>query len=164
VHFHAIFFLYKDNWSIDSIDMRDATQLINRSSLYTKRSNKSWAFRKPLSLLDNSLRLIAISLIGGYQQHLSPRKGYSCAHRVVHGGYSCSEYVKNVLADKSLFETTLLAKRRFKECSIAYTFSKSQVAKYQGTVGFDGDICGLIVGIVTAIIALIFGRNSGCCK
>jgi hypothetical protein len=73
-------------------------------------------------------------------------------------------YIKNTLADKSLFETTLLARQRFKECNLAYISSKSQNADSNGSVGFDGDIIQCIVGIIAAIFALIFGRNNGCCK
>ena len=104
--------------------MKAITQFINYR--YYSKKRRSWIFRKLLSILDNSLRSTIISLISGYQRHLSPRKGYSCAHRVVHGGDSCSEYVKNALSDKSLFEATLLARRRFKVCSVAYMYSKDQ--------------------------------------
>jgi putative component of membrane protein insertase Oxa1/YidC/SpoIIIJ protein YidD len=144
--------------------MRDVTQFIDSPYCSKGRYSRGWTFRKLLPLLDRPLRSIAISLIGGYQRHLSPRKGYSCAHRVVHGGNSCSEYIKNALADKSLFETTLLAKQRFKECNLAYISSKSQNAHSNGSAGFDPDIFQCIMGIVAAILALIFGRNNGCCK
>jgi putative component of membrane protein insertase Oxa1/YidC/SpoIIIJ protein YidD len=144
--------------------MRDVTQVINNSYYDTNRGSGDWTFRRLLSFVDNPLRSIAISLISSYQRHLSPRKGYSCAHRVVYGGESCSEYIKNALADKSLFETTLLAGQRFKECNTACISSKSRTAESNGSVGFDGDTIQCIVGIVTAIFALIFGRNNGCCK
>jgi putative component of membrane protein insertase Oxa1/YidC/SpoIIIJ protein YidD len=122
--------------------MRDVTQFIDNSYRATNGYGKRWAFRKVLPFFDRSLRSIAVLLIGGYQRHLSPRKGYSCAHRIVHGGESCSEYVKNVLADKSLFEATLLAKRRFKACSTTYMSSKDQFFRYKTPdVGPPADIC-----------------------
>jgi putative component of membrane protein insertase Oxa1/YidC/SpoIIIJ protein YidD len=104
-----------------------------------------------LSLVDKSLRSVVIALIGGYQRYLSPIKGYSCTHRIVYGGVSCSEYVKNTLTDKSLFESTLLARQRFRACGIAYTSYKSRVIPHEtcdpemiaaccGAVG----ICGII--------------------
>jgi putative component of membrane protein insertase Oxa1/YidC/SpoIIIJ protein YidD len=121
-----------------------------------------------LSLLDSLLRSVAVAIIGGYQHHLSPRKGYSCSHRIVYGGDSCSEYVKKTLADKSLVEATLLARQRFKECNITYTSSKNRVVESNGSVivsvGPDTDIIQWIISIIVAIFALIFGRNSGCCK
>ena len=116
-----------------------------------------------LSLLDSSLRSVAIAMIGSYQRHLSPRKGYSCAHRVVYSGDSCSEYVKQTLADKSLFETTLLARQRFKACNIAYTSSKSRVFESKGSAKVSVDLNGeCIIGIVVAILAAICG--GGKCK
>jgi putative component of membrane protein insertase Oxa1/YidC/SpoIIIJ protein YidD len=128
---------------------------------------KRWSFNL-LSLLDSSLRSVAIATIGGYQRHLSPRKGYSCSHRIVYGGASCSEYVKQTLADKSLFETTLLSRQRFRECNIAHISSKNRVVASNGSVmvsaGFDGDCITGIVSIIGAILALILGKNSGCCK
>ncbi|PSB16409.1 membrane protein insertion efficiency factor YidD [Phormidesmis priestleyi ULC007] len=135
--------------------MRDVTRSIDGSYYATKRRSKGWILRKLLSLLDHSLRSIAISLIGGYQYHLSPRKGYSCAHRVVHGGDSCSEYVKNALADKSLFEATLLARRRFKACSIAYVSSKDQVVKFKiPTIGPNGCADPEMIGACCAILGI----------
>ena len=124
---------------------------------------KTWTFRLP-SPLENLLRSASISIIHGYQRHLSPKKGYSCAHRVLHSGDSCSEYVKKTLSDKSFFEVTLLAKQRFKECSVASMSLKSQVTDSKISAGPDFDVCGIIVSIVTAILALIFGRNNGCCR
>lgn len=116
-------------------------------------------------------RSIAITMISFYQHHISPRKGYCCAYRVVHGGDSCSQYVKNVLADKSLFESTLLARRRFRDCTIAHISAKNRVvdSKDSVMVSVGGDdiisiIIGFIMWIITAILAFIFGRNSGCCK
>jgi len=34
-------------------------------------------------------------LISLYQRYVSPYKGFRCAHRVLHGGDSCSEYIQN---------------------------------------------------------------------
>lgn len=38
--------------------------------------------------------------VGWYQRRLSPRKGWSCAHRVAHGGDSCSQAVRRSLLDR----------------------------------------------------------------
>ncbi len=165
--------------------MRDVTQFIDGSHHPKKRRSKGVlyfslkktglrfhkkgiAFRL-LSLLDSLLRSVSIAIIDVYQRYLSPRKGYSCTHRIVHGGESCSEYVKNVLADKSLFESTLLARQRFRDCNTAYISAKNRVVGSKDSVmasvgGPDGDIIGIIISIITAILAFIFGRNSGCCK
>ncbi|MFN6558547.1 MAG: membrane protein insertion efficiency factor YidD [Nostoc sp. ChiSLP01] len=165
--------------------MRDVTQFIDNSHYATNRRSKrilrfrptktslrfhkkGWPFRL-LSLFDSSLRSVAIAIIGVYQRHLSPRKGYSCAHRIVHGGDSCSEYVKNVLADKSLFESTLLAKQRFRECNIAYISSKNRVIEFKDSVmvsvGPDSDpIFGCIFLIIGAILSLICGRGNSPCR
>lgn len=159
------------NSSDHSKENRSKRLLRFKSTKSTKTSLRFFAKSLPfnlLLLLDSSLRSVAIAIIGGYQHHLSPRKGYSCSHRIAYGGDSCSEYVKKTLADKSLFESTLLARQRFKECNITYTSLKNRVVESNGSamvsVGPDTDIIQWIISIIVAILALIFGRNSGCCK
>jgi putative component of membrane protein insertase Oxa1/YidC/SpoIIIJ protein YidD len=148
--------------------MRDLTQFMDSSySTIESRSKGILRFRS-LSLLDRSLRSVAIATIAAYQRHLSPRKGYSCSHRIVHGGHSCSESIKNTLADKSLFEATLLARKRFRECDIAYMSLKNQPVKSERSIGtsidFDyTDPIACIFGLVAALIAAFFGKGS-CCK
>lgn len=164
--------------------MRDITPFIESSYHATKRLRKGilrfsltqlgfqvlqkvFSFRL-LSLIDSSLRSGAIATIGGYQRHISPRKGYSCAHRLVHGGDSCSQYVKKMLADKSLFEATLLARKRFKECNIAYLSSKNRNVDSTGSVrvsvGLNEELVGCIIGIIVAILGLICGGGNSPCK
>gem|GEM_PF-5376803 len=131
-------------------------------------SKKGWLFRL-LSPLDSSLRSVLMAIIVSYQRYLSPRKGYSCAHRIVHGGDSCSQYVKKTLADKNLFESTLLAKKRFEACNTVYTSSKNRFAESRGSVmasvGPDPtEPIGCIIAIVVAILVWI-SKKSGCsCK
>jgi putative component of membrane protein insertase Oxa1/YidC/SpoIIIJ protein YidD len=52
--------------------------------------------------LDSGLGQIATTAIGGYQKYVSPHKGFSCAHRLLYGGESCSQYVKGAIAQNGL--------------------------------------------------------------
>ena len=61
----------------------------------------------------------AISLIEFYQQYISPWKGFSCAHRVYHGGHSCSEAVKKIIGEQGLFAGLTRIRQRFRECAEA---------------------------------------------
>jgi len=61
----------------------------------------------------------AIDLIGGYQRYLSPHKGFACARRVLRGGESCSQYVKQAIATQGLLAALKLSKQRFAECKAA---------------------------------------------
>jgi putative component of membrane protein insertase Oxa1/YidC/SpoIIIJ protein YidD len=148
--------------------MRDLMQFMDSSySTIESRSKGILRFRS-LSLLDRSLRSVAIATIAAYQCHLSPRKGYSCAHRIVHGGHSCSESIKNILTDKSLFEATLLARQRFRECNIASMSINNRVAKSGNSTkalmgGPDSDPISCLIGLVIAFIAALFGKDN-CCK
>lgn len=63
-------------------------------------------------------RPLAIA-ITGYQRHLSPRKGFCCAHRVRHGGVSCSEYVKQAVLAEGVWQALPGIRLRFAECKAA---------------------------------------------
>lgn len=57
--------------------------------------------------------------ISGYQRHLSPLKGYACAHRVLHGGDSCSQYVKALILEKGPAGAVARVRERFAACRAA---------------------------------------------
>ncbi len=77
-------------------------------------------------LLNLSLNGLAIAAISQYQRHLSPRKGFSCAHRMAYGGESCSQHVKYLIATVGLLEAMALAPQRFRACGQAYRLLKAQ--------------------------------------
>ncbi len=64
------------------------------------------------------LRSWAIYLIGVYQRWVSPWKGFSCPHRLLHGGLSCSAHIKMLLEMEEDSVGTILSKsaERFREC------------------------------------------------
>lgn len=51
-----------------------------------------------------------------YQQRVSPRKGWSCAHRVAHGGTSCSAEVRDIVRRRGVVRGILPTARRFAAC------------------------------------------------
>ncbi|MBD1901345.1 membrane protein insertion efficiency factor YidD [Trichocoleus sp. DQ-A3] len=69
--------------------------------------------------LDSAIRQIAIASIGGYQRHISPRKGFSCAHRLLYKGESCSQYAKRMIAQQGLVAAIATVRQRFRACKIA---------------------------------------------
>ncbi|UZN03665.1 membrane protein insertion efficiency factor YidD [Cellulomonas sp. S1-8] len=58
-------------------------------------------------------------LIGIYQRRLSPRKGWGCAHRVAHGGASCSAAVRQLVAQRGVGRALLPTVARFVACAQA---------------------------------------------
>lgn len=66
-----------------------------------------------------SITKILTSLISIYQKHISPYKGFSCAHRVYHQSESCSQYVKRTLIENDLSTAIKLTKQRFCDCADA---------------------------------------------
>ncbi|GEK20559.1 membrane protein insertion efficiency factor YidD [Cellulomonas xylanilytica] len=55
-------------------------------------------------------------LIARYQTGLSPRKGWSCAHRVAHGGSSCSAAVRELVVRRGVVRAVLPTAARFVAC------------------------------------------------
>ncbi|WNB86402.1 membrane protein insertion efficiency factor YidD [Cellulomonas sp. ATA003] len=51
-----------------------------------------------------------------YQQRISPRKGWSCAHRVAHGGTSCSAEVRDIVRRRGVVRGVRPTVRRFVAC------------------------------------------------
>ena len=56
------------------------------------------------------------TVIQGYQRRLSHRKGWSCAHRVAHGGEGCSAAVRDIVASRGLLRGVAPTVLRFVTC------------------------------------------------
>ncbi|MEJ2456169.1 MAG: membrane protein insertion efficiency factor YidD [Candidatus Thiodiazotropha sp.] len=61
----------------------------------------------------------AVLAISGYQKFVSPYKGFSCAHRAVSGGHSCSEHIKQLIIERGLFASIEEIRQRFNDCKSA---------------------------------------------
>lgn len=57
--------------------------------------------------------------ITAYQRYLSPRKGFCCAHRVLHQQHSCSEFTKSAIMRRGFLPALPLIRRRFADCRSA---------------------------------------------
>ncbi len=68
---------------------------------------------------DSTVRKAAIGTISFYRKHLSPRKGFNCAHRVLHGGESCSERVLRAVQEEPLGTALGTTRQQFKDCAQA---------------------------------------------
>jgi putative component of membrane protein insertase Oxa1/YidC/SpoIIIJ protein YidD len=80
-----------------------------------------------ISLIDSVTRQVSVAAIAGYQKHISPHKGFSCAHRVLYGGESCSQYIKRVIATKGLKAAFVMSRDRFQACKQANQILRSQI-------------------------------------
>ena len=78
------------------------------------------------SLRDRLTRRSATSLISFYQRYISPHKGFRCAHRVYHGGQSCSGYAKTVVQQHGLGAAIPLIRQRFSACGQAARMMRSE--------------------------------------
>lgn len=55
-------------------------------------------------------------LIAAYQTRWSPRKGWGCAHRVAHGGASCSVAVRELVRRRGVSRSVVPTLVRFAAC------------------------------------------------
>ncbi len=62
---------------------------------------------------------LALSAIRLYQRHVSPRKGYACAYRLLHGGSGCSGVGYRLIRRYGLWSGYALLRRRFERCRAA---------------------------------------------
>jgi putative component of membrane protein insertase Oxa1/YidC/SpoIIIJ protein YidD len=74
---------------------------------------------------------VLIRSINLYQRYISPRKGFVCAHRVLHGGDSCSEAVKRAAAEHGVIGAWRVSRRQFQECRAAARSLKSRKIELQ---------------------------------
>ncbi len=69
--------------------------------------------------LEPLAKTMAINSIIAYKNYISPHKGFSCPHRILHGGDYCSDYVKKMLNNQSLTEALKSLIQRFQAYSKA---------------------------------------------
>ncbi|MDB9314075.1 membrane protein insertion efficiency factor YidD [Spirulina sp. CS-785/01] len=62
---------------------------------------------------------IALKIIQFYQHHLSPHKGFSCAHKAFHRGDSCSQYFHTTIQQQGLAEAIPKLQQRLRDCKTA---------------------------------------------
>ena len=77
------------------------------------------SFDNALRALDRAAARWVDAAIAGYQRWLSPLKGKGrgCAHRLCHGGGSCSQHVRRLLAETGGLVASLPgARARFAAC------------------------------------------------
>ncbi len=77
-------------------------------------------------IVEQSAKTIGVKFIRGYQKYLSPYKGFSCAHRILYGGSSCSQYVRQMLLEQDLRSAIALSRQRFAACKTAKIVLRSQ--------------------------------------
>ncbi|MEH2161288.1 MAG: membrane protein insertion efficiency factor YidD [Nostoc sp.] len=69
-----------------------------------------------------------------YQKYISPSKGFSCCHRLLHCGDSCSNYVKRMLSEQKLHEAVQSSLKRFQDCGAARRTLTSTKARANGCI------------------------------
>lgn len=68
----------------------------------------------------------ALLAIEAYQRWLSPLKGYRCAHARLNHGLTCSQYGKQVIAERGVILGILALRERFDACHDAAQLLRSR--------------------------------------
>ena len=71
------------------------------------------------------LRYAVAGVISNYQKHLSHHKKFCCAHRMLHGGFSCSEFARRAVIRHGVLLLFILLLRRLLRCSDAHAIIQS---------------------------------------
>jgi putative component of membrane protein insertase Oxa1/YidC/SpoIIIJ protein YidD len=102
--------------------------------------------------------------IGLYQKHLSPRKGFRCAHSLEHGGPGCSGAVLQILETHGLFGGFRQIGERFISCeeSAQQRKEREKKQKNQPTGGGGGDSSSKACGLDTALDCATFDCTPDC--
>jgi uncharacterized protein len=69
--------------------------------------------------METILNSVTLSLIAGYQKHLSKYKGFRCAHNVLHKHGSCSEWAVKTIETEGALSMISKIRKRFIECNEA---------------------------------------------
>ena len=70
--------------------------------------------------------------IGWYQRTLSPRKGYRCAHGVLHGQDTCSAAVRRLVRERGVTRSIVPSMARFVVCYQAAALLKLVPGEVRG--------------------------------
>jgi len=84
-----------------------------------------------ITAIDIFSRHASSTLITFYQKKISPRKGFSCAHRILHGGESCSQYIKRTIWEQGWGQALPLIRSRFQACKTANQTLRAGVYTWQ---------------------------------
>lgn len=101
------------------------------------------------------LQALALTLIRGYQRHISPRKGFSCAYRVICGGHSCSTHGYHAISKHGVFLGLRLIRRRLDRCAWAHHTSRQSTG--------NQSIESLVAARAAAQAGFIDGCDAGGC-
>lgn len=85
-----------------------------------------WKYIPAQTLLHRCASRALVAAIALYQAYLSPLKGFSCAHRTLHHGPSCSQFVKQAIAAGGCMAGWTALKLRATKCREALAILRSE--------------------------------------
>lgn len=80
----------------------------------------------PTSRAHGFIARLAATAIRAYQRWVSPYKGFVCAHRHLHQGYSCSEFARRAVLDRGVVAALPEIWNQFRGCREAVRILRQQ--------------------------------------
>jgi putative component of membrane protein insertase Oxa1/YidC/SpoIIIJ protein YidD len=74
--------------------------------------------------IDKFATVVTLTTLGIYKQYIDPHKHGKCSHRLVHGGLSCSDYIRGVVKEHGAIAATPFIKQRYADCRESYFLLK----------------------------------------
>ena len=75
-------------------------------------------------ILDKFATVVTLTTLSIYKRCIDPHKHGKCSHRLVHGGLSCSDYIRAVVKKHGAISATPLIKQRYADCRESYFLLK----------------------------------------
>ncbi|MCC5656549.1 membrane protein insertion efficiency factor YidD [Nostoc sp. XA010] len=91
------------------------------------------------SLFDSLSRQVSVGAISGYQKHISPYKGFVCAHRLLYVRESCSGYFKRVVAKEGSKAAFVNSRERFQAYKQANQILRAQTENSEESTQKESD-------------------------
>jgi putative component of membrane protein insertase Oxa1/YidC/SpoIIIJ protein YidD len=101
---------------------------------------------------------LVLLLVSGYQQFISPHKGWHCAYVALHGDASCSAYGKEAIARRGIIVGTRLLRKRFGQCHAA------AVVLAASSSGKDCDCCEPVRQALERAVKTLIGETKEAAK
>jgi len=73
-------------------------------------------------VIDKVMTLISLRIISAYKNYIDPYKKGKCAYRTLHGGLSCSDFIKSVALENGASAAIPLVQQRYDQCQEAHLF------------------------------------------
>lgn len=77
-------------------------------------------------IMDKFATIVTLETLDFYKRYIDPHKHGKCSHRLVHGGLSCSDYIKKTVVEQGAIAATPFIKQRYVDCRESYFLLRTE--------------------------------------